>query len=141
MKDTNNQELEALRRMLEDRDKTIAVLKAKMGDQEREITGLKDEIQRLQGRTVNEDIHIRADRKIDVIKIFHSMCRIGLFCRRDGGEVRTIDVMTLFGKVLNNNFTDYSSNLSASKAKTKESTFLAVFDELRSAALSYFKKA
>lgn len=87
------------------------------------------------------NIVIAEDRKIDVIKILHSMCRIGLFKMKDGSKFTIKEVMKFFGEVLNDNFTEYSSNLSTSKATTKESTFLEVFEELHNAAKKYLKKS
>ena len=68
------------------------------------------------------------------------MCNIGLFQLKNGKKVTTKAVMEYFGKMLNNNFSQYSSNLSTSKASTKEQTFMEVFDELRKEANKYLKK-
>ena len=87
------------------------------------------------------NIVIAEDRKIDVIKVLHSMCKIGLFKMKDGSKFTIKEVMKFFGEVLNDNFTEYSSNLSTSKATTKESTFLEVFEELHNAAKKYLKKS
>lgn len=87
------------------------------------------------------NIVIAEDRKIDVIKILHSMCKIGLFKMKDGSKFTIKEVMKFFGEILNDNFTEYSSNLSTSKATTKESTFLEVFEELHNAAKKYLKKS
>lgn len=87
------------------------------------------------------NIVIAEDRKIDVIKILHSMCRIGLFKMKDGSKFTIKEVMKFFGEVLNDNFSEYSSNLSTSKATTKESTFLEVFEDLHNAAKKYLKKS
>jgi len=87
------------------------------------------------------NIVIAEDRKIDVIKVLHSMCKIGLFKMKDGSKFTIKEVMKFFGEVLNDNFTEYSSNLSTSKATTKESTFLEVFEELHNAAKEYLKKS
>lgn len=86
------------------------------------------------------DIIIAEDRKVDVIKVLHAMCNIGLFQLKNGKKVTTKAVMEYFGKMLNNNFSQYSSNLSTSKASTKEQTFMEVFDELRKEANKYLKK-
>ena len=69
------------------------------------------------------------------------MCKIGLFRLKNGKKFTTKAVMVYFGKMLNNNFSEYSSNLSTSKATTKEDTFLEVFDELRGEANKYLKKS
>ena len=87
------------------------------------------------------NIIIAEDRKIDVIKVLHSMCKIGLFKMKDGRKFTIKEVMKFFGEILNDNFTEYSSNLSTSKATTKESTFLEVFEELHNAAKKYLKKS
>lgn len=87
------------------------------------------------------NIIIAEDRKIDVVKILHSMCKIGLFKMKDGSKFTIKEVMKFFGEILNDNFTEYSSNLSTSKATTKESSFLEVFEELRNAANKYLKKS
>lgn len=87
------------------------------------------------------NIVIAEDRKIDVIKILHSMCRIGLFKMKDGSKFTIKEVMKFFGEILNDNFSEYSSNLSTSKATTKESTFLEVFEDLHNAAKKYLKKS
>ena len=87
------------------------------------------------------NIVIAEDRKIDVIKVLHSMCKIGLFKMKDGSKFTIKEVMKFFGEILNDNFTEYSSNLSTSKATTKESTFLEVFEELHNAAKKYLKKS
>lgn len=89
----------------------------------------------------HRNIVIAEDRKIDVIKILHSMCKIGLFKMKDGSKFTIKEVMKFFGEILNDNFTEYSSNLSTSKATTKESSFLEVFEELRNAANKYLKKS
>lgn len=86
------------------------------------------------------DIIIAEDRKVDVIKVLHAMCNIGLFQLKNGKKVTTKAVMEYFGKMLNNNFSQFSSNLSTSKASTKEQTFMEVFDELRKEANKYLKK-
>lgn len=87
------------------------------------------------------DIIIAEDRKIDVIKVLHAMCKINLFRLKNGKKFTIKAVMEYFGKVLNDNFNEYNSNLSTSKAKTKEYTFLEVFDELRAEANKYLKKS
>lgn len=87
-----------------------------------------------------EDIMIAEDRKIDVIKILHAMCKIGLFQKSNGGKITQNAVMKYFGKMLNDDFSEYSSNLSTSKSKTKESSYMLVFEYLREAAYDYLKK-
>jgi hypothetical protein len=88
-----------------------------------------------------EDIMIVEDRKIDVIKILHAMCKIGVLQKKNGSKITQNTVMKLFGKMLNDDFSEYSSNLSTSKSKTKEPSYMQVFDELRKAAYDYFKKS
>jgi len=122
-----------------------------------QIDGLKNEINQLAHEKANlemtnhelqekvnlpvSNIVIAEDRKIDVIKILHSMCRIGLFKMKDGSKFTIKEVMKFFGEILNDNFSEYSSNLSTSKATTKESTFLEVFEDLHNAAKKYLKKS
>ena len=88
-----------------------------------------------------EDIMIAEDRKIDVIKILHAMCKIGLFQKSNGGKVTQNAVMKYFGKMLNDDFSEYSSNISTSKSKTKELSYMQVFEHLHKAAYDYFKKS
>ena len=87
------------------------------------------------------NIIIAEDRKIDVIKILHAMSKIGLFKMKDGSKFTIKVVMEFFGKILNNNFTEYSINLSTSKSKTKELSYMQVFDVLHKAAYDYYKKS
>ena len=98
------------------------------------------EVQEKVNLTVS-NIVIAEDRKIDVIKVLHSMCRIGLFKMKDGSKFTIKEVMKFFGEILNDNFTEYSSNLSTSKSRTKELSYMQVFDDLRKAANDYFKKS
>ena len=88
-----------------------------------------------------EDIMIAEDRKIDVIKILHAMCKIGLLQKTNGSKITQNAVMEYFGKMLNDDFSKYNSNLSTSKSKTKEPSYMQVFDDLRQAAYDYFKKS
>lgn len=88
-----------------------------------------------------EDIMIAEDRKIDVIKILHAMCKIGLLQKTNGGKITQNAVMKYFGKMLNDDFSEYSSNLSTSKSKTKELSYMQIFEDLRQAAYDYFKKS
>ena len=90
---------------------------------------------------LGSNIVIAEGRKIDVIKILHSMCSKELFKMKDGSKFTIKEVMKFFGEILNDNFTEYSSNLSTSKATTKESTFLEVFEDLHNAAKKYLKKS
>lgn len=87
------------------------------------------------------NIVIAEDRKIDVIKILHAMCKIDLFKMKDGSKFAIKEVMEFSGRMLNNNFTEYNSNLSTSKATTKETTYLKVFEDLRIAAYKFLKKS
>lgn len=86
------------------------------------------------------NIKIAKDRKIDVIKVLHAMCRIGLFEKKDGSKINTQKLMEVFGKLLNDDFTNYSSNLGNSKASAHERTYMTVFDELSKSARDYLKK-
>ena len=87
------------------------------------------------------NIVIAEDRKIDVIKILHAMCKIGLLQKTNGSKITQNTVMKYFGKMLNDDFSEYSSNLSTSKSKTKELSYMQVFEDLRKAAYDYFKKS
>ena len=88
-----------------------------------------------------EDIMIAEDRKIDVIKILHAMCKIGILQKSNGSKITQNAVMKYFGKMLNDDFSEYSTNLSTSKSKTKERSYMQVFEDLRKAAYDYFKKS
>lgn len=87
------------------------------------------------------DIVFSDDRKIDVLKILHAMCKIGLFKMKDGSELNINAVIIFFGKMFNQDWSKYSSNLSMSKSKTKEESFLEVFDELRNEASNYINNS
>ena len=88
-----------------------------------------------------EDIMIAEDRKIDVIKILHAMCKIGILQKSNGSKITQNAVMKYFGKMLNDDFSEYSANLSTSKSKTQERSYMQVFEDLRKAAYDYFKKS
>ena len=87
------------------------------------------------------NIVIADDRKIDVIKVLHAMCKAELFKMKDGSRLTIKAVMELFGEILNDNFSEYSSNLSTSKSSAKEDTFLEIFDKLRDEAKKYLNKS
>ena len=87
------------------------------------------------------NIVIADDRKIDVIKVLHAMCKAGLFKTKDGSKFTIKVVMEFFGEILNDNFSEYSSNLSTSKSTAKEDTFLEIFDKLRDEAKKYLNKS
>ena len=87
------------------------------------------------------NIVIADDRKIDVIKVLHAMCKAGLFKTKDGSKFTIKAVMEFFGEILNDNFSEYSSNLSTSKSTAKEDTFLEIFDKLRDEAKKYLNKS
>ena len=53
---------------------------------------------------ISRDIAIAEDRKVDVIKVLHAMCKIGLFQLKNGKKFRIKVVMEYFGKMLNDNF-------------------------------------
>ena len=122
----------------------------------RQIEGLKDEVNKLarenaalkkqlegkgSGNTMDSGFMIVENRKIDVIKILHAMCQIGLFQNINGSKIAIKSVMSKFGCLLNDDFSKYSINLSTSKTKTKEVTYMQVFDDLRIAAKDYLKKS
>ena len=125
-------------------------------DSEREellgqIDDLKDEVNQLarekatlekSNRELQEsNIVIADDRKIDVIKVLHAMCKAELFKMKDGSRFTIKAVMEFFGEILNDNFSEYSSNLSTSKSTAKEDTFLEIFDKLRDEAKKYLNKS
>lgn len=87
------------------------------------------------------DIVYPKERKIDLIKILHAMCKIGLFKMKDGSEININAVIIFFGKMFNQDWSKYSSNLSMSKSNTKEESFLEVFDELRNEASKYINNS
>ena len=87
------------------------------------------------------NIVIADDRKIDVIKVLHAMCKAELFKMKDGSKFTIKAVMEFFGEILNDNFSEYSSNLSTSKSTAKEDTFLEIFDKLRDEAKKYLNKS
>lgn len=87
------------------------------------------------------NIVIADDKKIDIIKVLHAMCKAGLFKTKDGSKFTIKAVMEFFGEILNDNFSEYSSNLSTSKSKAKEDTFLGIFDKLRDEAKKYLNKS
>lgn len=87
------------------------------------------------------NIVIADDSKIDVIKVLHAMCKAGLFKTKDGSKFTIKSVMEFFGEILNDNFSEYSSNLSTSKSTAKEDTFLEIFDKLRDEAKKYLNKS
>jgi len=87
------------------------------------------------------NIVIADDRKIDVIKVLHAMCKAELFKMKDGSRFTIKAVMEFFGEILNDNFSEYSSNLSTSKSTAKEDTFLEIFDKLRDEAKKYLNKS
>lgn len=89
----------------------------------------------------NSNIIIADDRKIDVIKVLHAMCKAGLFKTKDDSKFTIKAVMKIFGEILNDNFSEYSSNLSTSKSTAKEGTFLEIFDTLRDEAKKYLNKS
>ena len=69
------------------------------------------------------------------------MCKAGLFKTKDGSKFTIKAVMEFFGEILNDNFSEYSSNLSTSKSTAKEDTFLGIFDKLRDEAKKYLNKS
>lgn len=87
------------------------------------------------------NIVIADDKKIDIIKVLHAMCKAGLFKTKDGSKFTIKAVMEFFGEILNDNFSEYSSNLSTSKSTAKEDTFLGIFDKLRDEAKKYLNKS
>lgn len=87
------------------------------------------------------NIVIADDKKIDIIKVLHAMCKAELFKMKDGSRFTIKAVMEFFGEILNDNFSEYSSNLSTSKSTAKEDTFLEIFDKLRDEAKKYLNKS
>lgn len=126
-----------------DKEEKLRLDKEKAKSECQRLLKLNEELEkRLYDDVIHSgDIIIAEDRKVDVIKVLHAMCNIGLFQLKNGKKVTTKAVMEYFGKMLNNNFSEYSSNLSTSKASTKEQTFMEVFDELRKEANKYLKKS
>ena len=90
---------------------------------------------------LSRDIKIAEDRKIDVIKILHAMCKISLFQLQNGSKITIKAVMEYFGEMLNDNFSEYNSNLSVSKTKTKEDKYMQVFEDLTKKAKEYYNKS
>ena len=109
----------------------------------REKAALKQSNHELQEKKKlgNSNIIIADDRKIDVIKVLHAMCKAGLFKTKDDSKFTIKAVMKIFGEILNDNFSEYSSNLSTSKSTAKEGTFLEIFDTLRDEAKKYLNKS
>lgn len=118
-------------------------LKDEVNQQAREKAALEKSNRELQ-KMLNlskSNIVIADDRKIDVIKVLHAMCKAELFKMKDGSKFTIIAVMEFFGEILNDNFSEYSSNLSTSKSTAKEDTFLEIFDKLRDNAKKYLNKS
>lgn len=115
--------------------------KAKHAKLERILQARTDDESKIDSEYMPGGIKPADDRIIDVIKILHAMCKIGLFQKTNGSKITTKAVMEYFGKMLNKDFSKYSSNLSTSKSKTKELSYMQVFNELREAAYDYYKKS
>ena len=79
-------------------------------DLKRNTNDIKREI------SFESDIKIAKDRKIDVIKVLHAMCRIGLFEKKDGSKINTQKLMEDFGKLLNDDFTKYETQTSEARS-------------------------
>ena len=126
----------------ENSDKRIKELEEELQAYKENCKTLELRLEKIESETIQAgDIDIAEKRKIDVIKILHAMCNIGVFQLKNGKDFTIEAVMKFFGKILNNNFTEYNSNLSTSKSKTKEVSYMQVFDDLRKAANDYFKKS
>ena len=69
------------------------------------------------------------------------MCKVGLFKTKDGSKFTIKAVMEFFGEILNDNFSEYSSNLSTSKSTAKKETFLEIYDKIREEAKKYLNKS
>lgn len=124
-------------------EEQIVKLKAEVNQLAREKATLEKSNRELQ-EMVNlckSNIVIADDRKIDVIKVLHAMCKAELFKMKDGSRFTIKAVMEFFGEILNDNFSEYSSNLSTSKSTAKEDTFLEIFDKLRDEAKKYLNKS
>jgi ribosomal protein L7/L12 len=121
----------------------IAELKSEVNQLTREKAALEKNNREHQeiANLYKSNIEIADDRKIDVIKILHAMCKVGLFKTKDGSKFTIKTVMEIFGEILNDNFSEYSSNLSTSKSTAKENTFLDIFDKLRNEAERYLNKS
>lgn len=118
-------------------------LKEEVNQLAREKATLEKSNRELQDKVnhCKSNIVIADDRKIDVIKVLHAMCKAGLFKMKDGSKFTIKAVMEFFGEILNDNFSEYSSNLSTSKSTAKENTFLEIFDKLRDEAKKYLNKS
>lgn len=118
-------------------------LKDEVNQLAREKAALEQRNSELQDKVnhCKSNIVIADDRKIDVIKVLHAMCKAGLFKMKDGSKFTIKAVMEFFGEILNDNFSEYSSNLSTSKSTAKENTFLEIFDKLRDEAKKYLNKS
>ena len=118
-------------------------LKEEVNQLAREKATLEKSNRELQDKVnhCKSNIVIADDRKIDVIKVLHAMCKAGLFKMKDGSKFTIKAVMEFFGEILNDNFSEYSSNLSTSKSTAKEGTFLEIFDTLRDEAKKYLNKS
>lgn len=121
----------------------IAKLKSEVNQLAREKAALEQRNSELQDKVnlCKSNIVIADDSKIDVIKVLHAMCKAGLFKTKDGSKFTIKSVMEFFGEILNDNFSEYSSNLSTSKSTAKEDTFLEIFDKLRDEAKKYLNKS
>ena len=121
----------------------IAKLKSKVNQLAHKKAALEQRNRDLQDKVnlCKSNIVIADDRKIDVIKVLHAMCKAGLFKMKDGSKFTIKAVMEFFGEILNDNFSEYSSNLSTSKSTAKENTFLEIFDKLRNEAKKYLNKS
>ncbi len=118
-------------------------LKDEVNQLAREKAALEQRNRELQDKVnlCKSNIVIADDRKIDVIKVLHAMCKAELFKMKDGSRFTIKAVMEFFGEILNDNFSEYSSNLSTSKSTAKEDTFLEIFDKLRDEAKKYLNKS
>ena len=123
-------------------EEQIVKLKADVNQLAREKAALEQRNRELQDKVnlCKSNIVIADDSKIDVIKVLHAMCKVGLFKMKDGSRFTIKAVMEFFGEMLNDNFSEYSSNLSTSKSTAKENTFLEIFDKLRDEAKKYLNK-
>lgn len=129
-------EREELLGQIDDLKDEVNQLAREKADLEQRNRELQDKVNHYKSNIVIAD-----DRKIDVIKVLHAMCKAGLFKMKDGSKFTIKAVMEFFGEILNDNFSEYSSNLSTSKSTAKENTFLEIFDKLRDEAKKYLNKS
>lgn len=78
--------------------------------------------------------------KVDFLRVINAMCELEYFHNASGGKAYKKDVFAAFGRILGENFTRASSNLSSGlefSVDTGQSVTETVFDSLKEAALEY----